>query len=66
MIISILNFSKQFKAVIYACKHEKNMTFAQKLIKAATLKTAWWREEGESIEGFIAWINYIMVHGLEK
>ena len=41
MIISIFNFSKEFKAVIYACKHEKNMTFAQKLIKAATLKTAW-------------------------
>ena len=66
MIISIFNFSKEFKAVIYACKHEKNMTFAQKLIKAATLKTAWWREEGESIEGFIAWINYIMVHEVEK
>ena len=53
MIISIFNFSKEFKAVIYACKHEKNMTFAQKLIKAATLKTAWWRDEGESIEGLL-------------
>ena len=66
MIISFFYFSKEFKAVIYACKHEKSMAFAQKLIKAAILKTAWWREEGESIEGFIAWINYIVIHGLEK
>ena len=66
MIISIFNFSKEFKDVIYACKHEKSMYFAQKLMKAATLKTALWREKGESIEGFISWINYIMVHGLEK
>ena len=41
MIISIFIFSNEFKAVIYACKHEKSMTFAQKMIKAATLKTAW-------------------------
>ena len=40
MIISIFNFSKEFKDVIYACKHEKSMYFAQKLMKAATLKTA--------------------------
>ena len=30
MIISIFIFSNEFKAVIYACKHEKSMTFAQK------------------------------------
>ena len=66
MIISIFNFSKEVKAVIYTCKHEKSMIFAQKLIKTATLKTVWWREKGESIEGSIARINYIMVHELEK
>ena len=33
-------FPMEFKAVIYAHKHEKSMTFAQKMIKAATLTTA--------------------------
>ena len=41
MTISIFNFSEEVKAVVHTCKHEKSMTFAQKLIKTAILKTVW-------------------------
>ena len=57
MIISIFYFLKEFKAVIYASKHEKSINFAQKMKTAATLKTAWLREEAESIDFFVAWFN---------
>ena len=58
MTLSNLYFLKEFKAVIYAHEYEKNMTFAQIMITVVTLKTAWWREDGESNEGFTARINY--------
>ena len=38
MIISIFNFSKEFKAVIYACKHEKKHDFCSKIDKSSNFE----------------------------